>query len=289
MVLRFVPKSNLTDRLYHLREELRYRTVEDNVWDDLHKKIPYERMEQLCVLYDEMWRIQYPSDLGYLQEEFDEILMKKHNAKSILAIAVAGISKMHTHIKRIEFEIAELGDQTQYTWRTAVQGRLDAAVLRTKMRKLQALRETCESHMREAEKRSDAEQAYYERNCSRAVASYKEAHPWEDDDDLYRDYMEDHKIEDPLEIRSFTPFKDLMDFIFDEAYGPHQEVDMTRILPKWNGKSEQELDAELVERFGDDAATIKVCTERQERHYKSVMYRCACEVSEIVQTYFSTA
>jgi hypothetical protein len=246
-------------------------------------------MRQLCELYDELWRIQYPPGLEYIQEDFDETLMKKGNAKSILETAVAAIFKMNSHIKRIETEIAALGVPTQYTWQIVVQGRLDATVVRKKIRTLQVLHETCESHMNAAEKRSDREQGYIERNCSRAVSSYMEDHPWEDDYDVYRDYMEDHKIEDPLEIRSFKPFWDLVDFILDEAYGPHQEMDMTRILPKWNGKSDIELDVELVERFGDDAVTIKVCAENQERHYRSVMYSCAHKVSEIAKMYFPVA
>jgi hypothetical protein len=246
-------------------------------------------MEQLCEMYNELWRIQYPSGLYDRKEEFDEILMKKCNVKSILETAVTGIIKMYSHIRRIYSEIAALGVHTQYTWQTVVQGRLDAAVLRRKMRILQNLYEACESHTRVAEKRSDDIRAHYEDRAYRVVASYMEDHPWDNEVDAYADYMEDHKNEDPLDVQGFHPFRDLVNFILDEAYGPLDEVNMNRILPKWNGKSDMELDTELVDRFGDDAATIKACAEKEERRYRSIMYSCAHKVSEIAKMYFPVA
>jgi hypothetical protein len=272
-----------------LRDELGRLRQEEQVWKGLLSTIPHVRLYQLCKMYDELDRVEYPVDSGYVQDEYEEILRKKDVGRSILAAAAAGILHMNRRIKRIESETQELGVHCEYSWQMVVQGRLDAEVLRRKMKKLRTLHDVCETHMKAAEARSDKFRADLEDRADRAVSSYMASHPWDDDDDVYRNYMEDHEDEDPFKVHSFLPFGELVDFILDEAHGPCSEVDMASILPKWNGKSDAELDAELVNRFGYNAATVEECAKEDELRYRSILCRCAYEATDIAQRYFPVA
>jgi hypothetical protein len=179
-------------------------------------------------------------------EEEDMLTHEIHNVNGILRDVGDALEELEEKEAALTAKLSTPSNHSE--WIQNTQLKLDIGAIQIRRNKLQDLHDQSVVHIDNERALLPVKRAARELRRQRALENESAEYPFMSYERLSWEYDEDHQVEDELELRDFMPWQELVDLLV----GPLEEFSYD--FP-WKKFSQDELDAMLLEKFGEKAMT----------------------------------